>query len=153
MISYQKHEIQCRCILNQFKNHPDPPLFYFVVFSKLENNKVIEKKVKCENCGIIHIVNELCKSTILDSESENIVGIDDIKLFLPDKLNKILDDYSCALHLYEEALFVIENKKWNKRLILTKESINTDRKNYYEGKLLIINSEFNYTIDYWKSSY
>ena len=153
MLSYQKHTITCRCILNQHKNIENPPSFSFIVLSVMSNNNIVEKFVKCSNCGIIHQVYELCKSKILDNQTENAITIDDIKRVLPEKISFILDDYSCELHVYEEAKFIVDNNEWHKKLILTREFINSESNSYYEGKLLKFNNAHSYEIEYWKSTY
>ena len=149
MRSYQKHTITCRCILSQHKNIDNPPNFSFIVLSYIDNDNIIEKLSKCPNCGIIHRVYELCKSEILNDETENIISIDDIKHTIPEKVSLILDDYSCELHVYEEAKFIIDSNNWGRKIILTREYVGT----HYEGKLLEFNDRNNYEINYWKSAY
>lgn len=160
MVGAQKHIITCRCILTQHRRLNDPPNFSFIVFSLLDDDgNVIPKLTKCSYCGITHRVYEICKSEIIDSESVNIIDKDDLSIFLPEKLVAILNDYNCELYTFEEAKYIIDNRKWigndtTPFLILTKDEIkNDDGSIYHEGKMLKIHDEFRYSIEYWKSNH
>jgi len=155
----QKHIITCRCILTQHRRLSNPPFFSFIVFSLLDGDgNVIPKLTKCSYCGITHRVYEICKSEIIDSESENIVSKDDLSIFLPEKLVTILNDYNCELYTFEEAKYIIDNRVWKNNsitpfLVLTKDEIKDDVSTHHEGKLLKIHDEFKYSIEYWKSNH
>lgn len=86
---YIKHLIECQCVLSIFKNKSKPIYHKFPVFSTLdEEDCVKEKYVMCDNCGIIHYVNEISKTKIMwgkENLKSLIVTIDDVKFNLQSK--------------------------------------------------------------------
>jgi hypothetical protein len=153
MLTSQKHTITCTCILPQHKDLPDPQNYSFIVFSILEDGIIKEKYVECENCKNVHRVYELCKSNIITTDTKIAVSLDDIKLVLPDKLVRILEDYSAPLWLYEEAKFILNTSQWGRYILLTKEPLKIKNELFFEGKKLIINGYNSFSIDYWKAQY
>ena len=63
-MNFIKHLIECQCTLKIYKNKSKPIFHKFQVFSKLENEKIVEKYVMCNNCDILHKVTETFKSEI-----------------------------------------------------------------------------------------
>jgi hypothetical protein len=61
-----------------------------------------------------------------------VISVDDIKLSLPERLLDILEAYTAERSVWEQAQFIIENKKWNSFIILRSETIDDK----LEGKLL-----------------
>lgn len=117
-----KHLIECHCVLPQYRTR-NPPLYHkFVVFSIIDDDKVVSKIAQCNNCGIIHKVIDLCKSEIAHGmeEGNSIRSIDDIKPSLPDKLVEFMSKQSVDLATWENVEFVIENKQ-EIELILNKD--------------------------------
>jgi hypothetical protein len=151
MRSGTKHLISCHCVLPQFRKMKNPIFHKFTVFSILENDKVISKIAKCNNCGVLHRIVDICKSEFIhghEDSNNSIIMIDDLKILLPDKLVKILDSYSVDLATWENAQFLLEQKKWNSFLVLTQEELNDN----IEGKLLRIIGENLYKIETFSRS-
>lgn len=138
MKTYEKHLIECKCILPQFKGK-NPPVFHsFVVFSVIEGpNAVVQMSfAQCPNCEIIHKVTEIGVSTILRKEEmPSLITIEEIKSCLPESLLKLLSNYNLPLHTWQEINFIIENEFWAKRpVILSKEEVD----GVTSGKYLMI---------------
>ena len=132
-----KHLVECHCVLPQFRGRPDPIFHKFIVFSILnDDDTVIPKIVKCNNCAVIHRVTDMCCSEfIYDKEdTASIITEDDIKFTLSEKLVNILEAYNVDLPTWEQAQFIMENKQWNSFVILTSDMIDGRT----EGKLLRI---------------
>ena len=147
-----KHLIQCRCILPTLKNRNNPPLHSFVVFSVInsKNNAVFEKSVQCNNCGVVHKVYDICKSTIVAGREDlkSALSIDDIKFTLPEGVVKILENYDCDLPTYEHVKFMYDFNIRDDFTILTKEK-NSD---LVEGKVLRYKGDKNFSIEPFSSS-
>ena len=78
-----KHLVSCHCVLPQFRKMKNPIFHKFVVFSKLENDNVVPKIAKCNNCGVLHKVIDICKSEFIHGHEDSvrsIVQVDYIKL-------------------------------------------------------------------------
>jgi hypothetical protein len=101
-----------------------------------DDDNVVPKIVECNNCGAVHKVNEIGKSEIVIGKDgvKSSVTVDDIKFSLPQNLADVLKNYNCALPVWEEVLFCVENEKWGSDVILTKEEID----GAIQGKLLKI---------------
>lgn len=151
-MNYVKHEIKCKCILQQHRALSNPPIYSFVVLSILDNNgNIIEKLVACENCGRAHKVTDYFKSEIVMLDSTRFITKDDVGKLLPEKVLSILNDFECLLYQYEEAKIILDNLLWGKFIILSRDKNNDTMK--YEGKLLRFVGYNNYSIDYWQSDY
>jgi hypothetical protein len=116
----QKHLISCRCVLPQFKNSANPISHKFVVFSEIKDGIVVVKFAQCNNCGVIHKVTDICTSEIMQSKENmsSILSIDDIRSSLSIKLSSILDRHNCDLPTWEQAKYILENKKWGEFVVL-----------------------------------
>jgi len=125
----QKHLISCRCILPQFKNSNNPVVHKFVVFSEVKDGNVVVKFAQCNNCGIIHKVIDICNSEIMSNKENmsSIMSIDDIRSFLNPKLVSILERHNCDLPTWEQAKYIVENKRWGEFLILASDSENEEK--------------------------
>lgn len=151
MSSGTKHLISCHCVLPQFRKMKKPIFHKFTVFSILKNDKVIPKIAKCNNCGVLHRITDICKSEFIHGHEDSnnaIITIDDLKILLPEKLVKILESYSVDLATWENAQFLLEQKKWNSFLVLTQEELDDN----VEGKLLRIIGENLYKIEAFSRS-
>jgi len=137
---YVKHLIECNCILPQFKNI-EPDIFHkFAVFNELEDEtaKVVESFAQCPNCGAVHKVTEVGKSTILGKETSlNLPAIDEMRVSLPSWLSNALDKYGCDIPTWQEAKFIFENQLWGRFIVLAKER--EEEKIF--GKIMIILGE------------
>jgi len=127
----QKHLIKCRCVLPQLKNSKDPEKrqHKFVVFSEIHDDIVKQKYAQCNNCGLVHKVIDICTSEIMSGKEEmgSIITIDDIKPGLHQSLISILERHQCDLPTWEQAQYVIENKKWGDIIILTNDVENENK--------------------------
>lgn len=121
-----RHLIECNCILPQFKNRQPVVWHKFPVFSIIDkNNNVIPKFSQCSNCGIIHKITEIGVSEItLRENMKAIRTINDIKIGLQQDIAGLLEQYNVDLSVWEEAEFIIDNKKWGSTIILSKETEN-----------------------------
>ena len=61
---YVKHLVECHCVLPQYRNRQELVYHKFTVFSLLEDDSVVEKLVRCNNCDAVHRVFDVCKSEI-----------------------------------------------------------------------------------------
>jgi len=140
-----KHNIQCLCVLPQFRKKQNPPYHEFVVFSIMDESDTLEEKyAQCNNCGVIHRIIDLCKSEIATNRAEiNFLTKKDIRMMLPSPVSETLENYQCDLPTWEQALFVIQEQCWNKFVILEKNTIDDG----FEGKILRFKQENKYSIE------
>jgi len=123
-ITGQKHLVKCRCILPQFKKRANPKFHEFIVFSKIINSELVESFAQCNNCGIVHRIVDICKSKIIASKENmpTMATIEEITIGLPNDLSDLLRMNNVDLATYQYAAFIIEQKLWNTRILLQKES-------------------------------
>ena len=128
--------VRCRCILPQFRRHENPANHEFVVFSPIIDGCLQETIAQCNNCGIVHRIIDFCQSEILQSKENlsSVRTIDDICLSLPDDLVSLLKSCNSDLATFQHADFVLNNKLWETKIILSKEEV----EGYATGKLLIV---------------
>ena len=130
-----KHLIQCHCILPQYKNIKNPVFHKFIVFSVVdESDTVITKHAQCNNCGSIHKVFDICKSEIVPGKEDirSVLRKEDFKLSLPNSLYELLGQYEKELCDYEYSQFILDNKKWETTLTLSREEL----EDHVQGKIL-----------------
>lgn len=134
-----KHVISCKCFLPQFKDLTNPPEHRFVVFSELDEFANIKTSyAQCNNCGIIHKILEVGKSSILKKEdTKALENIDEVAEQLPDWTKAILQKYDCDLPTYQEARFILLNQIWGRFVVLTRDRAEEN----LIGKALIILGE------------
>ena len=147
-MNYIKHLIECQCTLHIFKNKTTPIYHKFAVFSNLDkNDNVIPKYVMCDNCDIVHYVNEISKSEIKwgkESLKSLIVTKDDIKFNLSslgfDNIVDILERNNLPLADWESAFYFIDNKL-NATLVFNKQELDDNIVisfiEFQEGKISI----------------
>jgi len=141
-----KHLVSCHCVLPQFRRMSNPIFHKFVVFSVIDDDdKIISKTVKCNNCEVIHRIIDFCKSEFVYNveDTRSVMTKEDIAIMLPEKLINILESYDVDLPTWEHAQFIIDNKQWDKHIILTSDFIDGRT----EGKLLRILGEKLYKIE------
>jgi hypothetical protein len=132
MKTYLKHLIECHCILQIFKKNTVPVYHKFQVFSELDDSgNIIEKYVACNNCEIIHFVQEACKSEILwgkEGLRSYVTSKDDIKFNLINEnlknIVEVLEKSNCDITVWEQVQFVLENKIENDAIVFEKETVN-----------------------------
>jgi len=142
----QLHLIKCRCVLPQFKGSKDPQVHQFVVFSVIDDNDdVVKKTVQCNNCGTVHNVIDICTSEILNGKEKSaaVMNLEDVKVSLPQNLASILERHNVDLPCYEQAQFILENKRWGEFVVLAKE----EEKGNKQGKYVRIMSETFFKIE------
>lgn len=136
----QRHLVECRCVLQQYKKMPDPIKHQFMVFSIIDDeDKVLPKSAQCNNCGLIHKIIDICKSEILAGKEQSaaIMTIDDIKPSIPTNLVSILERNNVDLSAWEYAQFIVENKRWGEFVIIGAE----EESGVKQGKYVRIMSE------------
>ena len=140
-----KHLIECHCVLPQFKNRKEIQYHKFVVFSSFDDaGGLIPKQARCNNCGVIHNVIDVCKSEIMmGREAAALVEIKDCEFMIPEDLIRILKNYNCDLPDYECIVDVFQNQLWGSKVTIHKEEL----ENETVGKLLHIKSPGKYYIE------
>lgn len=140
-----KHNIQCLCVLPQYRKTKDPPYHEFVVFSVIDDSDTVEEKyAQCNNCGAIHKIIDLCRSEIATDRAELVILTkDDIKLMLPSPVVDTLNNYQCELPTWEHALFIVNESKWGDFVVLERNAIDDG----FEGKLLRFKENNRYSIE------
>lgn len=128
-----RHSIECNCILSQHSTRKDPPFFHFLAFSVVEGDRVIPKTVQCPNCGILHRVTDVTRSTILvgKEDSKLLLSVEDIKSSLPQGLVKILDQYDIETTQWEQAQFILDNERWGDYIMLVTETVGDTKQGKY----------------------
>lgn len=141
-----KHLVKCVCVLPQLSKLQNPPSHEFVVFSIYDNetDDFESTFVKCDNCGIVHKITDICSSTIMKGKEDlrTIVTIEDVKNSVTEKLSSILEQHHCDLPTWQQVAWILETQSWGSSVILTSEYIDGTR----QGKSLIIISESLYKI-------
>jgi hypothetical protein len=135
-----KHLVECHCFLKVFDKGEARINHKFPVYSKFdENDNIIPKLVKCNNCESLHYVYDVFKSELRPGKEDidSIMKIEDIALMLPEKVNNVLASNRADISDYEHALDIIENEQWGS-LIVVKRSIVGDSESV---KILQIDSE------------
>ena len=139
-----KHTIECHCVLPQFRNQKDPVYHKFVAFSIIdESGTVIPKQARCNNCGVIHNVHDICKSEILSGrEAGAVMDIKDVRLLLPESVSLILETYDCEVATWEQVIFMLQNRR-SGHVVLSRE----DEDGIVSGKLLKIDGPGKYSLE------
>jgi len=106
-----KHLISCHCVLPQYR-HSNPAIFHkFVVFSLVEDDQMKEKVVQCNNCGVLHLVTDHCKSEILSGKesSSSVRTIEDVELSLPERLAAYMKSQNVDIATWENVEWLVDN--------------------------------------------
>jgi len=146
-----KHLIECHCFLKIFDKSSKKINHKFPVYSKFdENNNIIPRLAKCNNCESLHFVYDACKSELRPGKEDlsTILSIEDIMMMLPEKINKVLTTNRADISDFEHALDIIESESWGDRIVV-KRSIVNDIENVKilqidgEQKIKLYNKEIN----------
>jgi len=146
-----KHLIECHCFLKIFDKSENKINHKFPVYSKLdENNNILPKLAKCNNCESLHYVYDACKSELRPGKEDitSILTIEDIMMMLPDRINSVLTANRSDIADFEHALDIIENERWGETIVV-KRSIVGEIENIKilqidgENKIKILNKEIN----------
>lgn len=138
--------IECHCVLPQYRKMAEPIFHKFIVFSEVHDDGTVEPKLaRCENCGAVHRVYDICASEIMTSkeESKGILTKKDLSSSLPKQLIDLLEEYSLGIADYEASRFYIDNQKWGSSIVLTKEKEDDGN----SGKVLIFVGPEKFRID------
>ena len=142
----QRHLIECHCVLPLYKDRRPIVYHKFPVYSKFntKTSKVIPKYANCNNCGITHLIDELCKSQIKIGKEDikSARSISEVTLSLPIKIVDFLKDYNSSISLYEEIEDIFDNLTFPKDLIIKREIIDEQ----YHVKVLKLISQEKYKI-------
>jgi hypothetical protein len=133
-----KHLIECHCELPIFKNEKDIIYHKILVYSKIIDDKIVEKIVSCDNCNTLHKVYDVCKSDIVKGGKDinkAAVSIEELELQIPDKIVKILEKNQCTLPIYEEIVDAIDQNISDHNIVISREIIEEK----YQVKILNIN--------------
>ena len=142
-----KHLVECHCVMPQFRNNPQPQYHSFVVFSLLDDSDTaIPKHAKCNNCGVIHNVIDVCKSEILPGGQEvgAVMTKQDCGMMLPAGVKQVLETYGCEVPDWEHALYILQNEKWDDFIIIHREETDTGD---LTGKILKFLGRGNYRLE------
>tara|TARA_R110002167_G_scaffold65993_2_gene186821 strand:+ start:32 stop:409 length:378 start_codon:yes stop_codon:yes gene_type:complete len=109
-----------------------------------KTNNVIPKYANCNNCGVTHLVDELCKSKIQIGKEDitSLRSLEEIELSLPEKLTKFLKQYNPTIDILEEIEDIFNNNSFPRGLVIKREVI--DEK--YNVKILNLISSERFTI-------
>ncbi len=121
----QKHLVKCKCVLQQYRHLSEPPLHQFVVFSEVDDDDNVKRKLaQCNNCDAVHNVYEIGKSEVLmgREHASSIVTVSDIKQSLPDNVASVLESNSADVATWEAAKFIIVSKQWGNFVTLTSDT-------------------------------
>ena len=127
-----KHLIECHCVLAIFKSTKnDMPSHKFPVYSKIDQNeKVIPKFVKCNNCDTMHYVHDICRSEIRGGKDQSELNVteSELSLMLPERLSNALLKIETDISNWEHIVDIFEEERWGELVVLRREVI--DEKQY-----------------------
>jgi hypothetical protein len=132
-----KHLIQCHCVLPQYRKLPEPLFHKFVVFSIIDDqDQVIPKAARCNNCGAVHKIVEIGRSEVAlrKEDSRAIITQAELAMSLPEDVVKLFQTYDVDLATWEQAAFVLDNQQWGTAITLVRETEDDDT----TGKVLVI---------------
>ena len=104
-----------------------------------ESDTIVSKYVKCNHCEAVHKVYDVCKSEICIGKEDSMAVLQkkDIQMMIPTDIYDIMEAYNCDIPDFEHALFILQNKKYEEKVLLTKEVLEEE----VIGKVLTFNSE------------
>lgn len=120
-----KHLIQCHCVLPQYRKQKDMIFHKIEVFSTIEDDKVDEKFIVCDNCGSVHKIIDFCKSEIMTNHEmiTSVRTIPEIKMSLDEDVCVLLEKNNCHVSTWENVEFIIDNKLIDLPVIINRESM------------------------------
>lgn len=141
MLESIKHLITCNCILRQYEEYIPSVFHKFIAFSVINSDGSIKPSyAKCNNCNAIHKIIEVNTSERIRKEDSPLVpDIEEIKASLPEKLIGLLIKYDLDTPTWQQIKFSYENEKWDKPVILYRETQGEDSQGKYlllAGKML-----------------
>ena len=141
-----KHLVECHCVLPQYRKDPEPRYHSFVVFTLLDDSDtVVPKHARCNNCGVIHNVIDICKSEILPGQEIGAVMTKrDCAMMLPAGIKQMLEAYECDVPDWEHALYILQNENWGDFIIIHREETESGD---LTGKILKFIGAGNYRLE------
>jgi len=121
-----KHLIECHCTLKIFKNGDEIIYHKFPVYSKLdEEDRLKVKMAKCNNCGVIHKIVDVCKSDIISGKDDSIsvVTKEDLDLQIDPRITNVLRANECDISVWEHVADIIEEERWNETIVLRRQVV------------------------------
>ncbi len=110
------HLVECQCTLQIFKNKTKPVYHKIPVFSLINDNEFKESYVICDNCSIVHHVNEVSQSEIkwgFEGLESLVKTKEDIKFNLEsqgfDRLIHVLEKEDLPVAKWEKVEYSLEN--------------------------------------------
>jgi len=150
---YIRHLIECQCVLKLYEKNTVPVYHKFPVFSITDDAGNVESKyVACNNCQIIHFVEEPFKSEIQwgkEGIKSYVRSIEDIKFNIdedeiPDKIITLLEKEQCDVSTWEQLEFIVDNNIDGAIIKISEEDLGS-KKNYkfllYENKKFKLKTE------------
>jgi hypothetical protein len=138
-----KHLIECHCVLPLYRDSQKIIYHKFPVYSKIkEDGKLIEKLVKCNNCEAVHLIKELCKSSIQPGKDQTSVTLtkEDMSYMLSDKLVLLLEKTNSDIPIWEHVLDIVDEKRWGEDVVIKREII--DEKEHVKILRLLSENKF-----------
>ena len=135
-----KHLIECHCYLSIFNKNKKIINHRFPVYSKIdEYGNIIQKLVKCNNCETLYLINGIKNYELKAGKEDSKIILDkeEIMMSLPAKVKEVLVKFDCDISDFEHALDIIEEKRWEEKIVLKREIVNE----VTHVKILEINSE------------
>ena len=111
----------------------------------MENDQIQQTYAQCNNCGVVHQITDLCRSTILSGKDEirSILSETEIAMTIPSDLAHILESYSCDLATWQHVQFIYNQGLWGEKIILLREEINSE----VVGKILLLEGPNKFKIE------
>jgi hypothetical protein len=149
MKTYIKHLVECHCSLKIFDNNQKIIYHKFPVFSVFDESDSIEEKyVMCNNCDIIHKVEDVCKSEIKwgkEALKTLVCTKEDIKFnfknYEKENVSDLLELHDVDIADWELVNFLIEENQAG-QIVLDRKEI----ENNISYKVLYINESGNIKI-------
>jgi hypothetical protein len=142
-----KHLVECHCFLKVFSQNEKQINHKFPVYSKIDqNDKVIPKLVKCNNCEATHFVYDICRSELKPGK-ENITTTmekEDYVMMLPFKIGNFLLESGADISDFEHALDIVEEERWGEFIVLKRSIVDEEEQVklveiHGEDKIIIMN--------------
>lgn len=130
--NYIRHLVECQCILPIFKKNTKTIYHKFPVFSLIdeEKNTIKQKYVACNNCDIIHKVNDVNKSSIMwgkEGYKTYVTTKDDIRISLEQEglteIVNLLYTADADISIWEFVNYVFENNIEQEKIIIERQEI------------------------------
>jgi hypothetical protein len=85
----------------------------------------VPKYADCNNCGAVHKVYDICKSTLVIGQEDirSKMSKSDFKFSLSSDVFEVLQQYNRELPDFEYAQFITDNEKWGSTIVLSREEL------------------------------